>query len=68
MQIQQRQDLADLGAPAAPGRQDRAGEAGLVAGDRVQPAVVDPGAATGIGPAPVAMVRSRAWPLRRTSR
>jgi hypothetical protein len=26
------------------------------------------GAATGIGPAPVAMVRSRAWPLRRTNR
>ena len=42
VQIQQRQDLADLGALAAPGRQDRAGEAGLVAGDRVQPAVVDP--------------------------
>jgi hypothetical protein len=43
MQIQQRKHLADLGALAAPGRQDRAGEAGLLAGDRVQPAVVDPG-------------------------
>jgi hypothetical protein len=41
MQIQQRQHLGDLRALAAPGRQDRRGEAGPLTGVRVDPLVVD---------------------------
>ena len=42
MQVQQRQDLGDLGALATPGRQDHRAEPEPLTGHRVDPAVVHP--------------------------
>jgi hypothetical protein len=53
VQVQQRQDLGDLGAAAAPGRQDHRAEPDPLASHRVDPAIVHPHARTGIAPAAV---------------